>query len=400
MSAAANGPAQPPPGRTGTFCPSAMMHPQSDRVAATRPPPPVWAFVSAAWLGPAILAAFEAYMQSRLGNRPPITWRALAWEGGDWLIYALLTPVVFQMARRYPLMRGRAVRHIPVHLLASLVLCAVWAGTGTVLRWAIFPDVATPTARAVASWFFTSLPFGVAVYFAVLGVEHATFFFLEARTRETQATRLSAQLAEARLAALRTQLQPHFLLNSLNAITVIVRDRDTLTATRMLEQLGEMLRRVMRTDRPQEVPLAEELDFVRRFLAIEEIRFSDRLRPVFQVDPALLSAAVPELLLQPLVENALRHGLAKRVTATMLTIAARREGDELVLSVTDDGPGPGGGLEEPREGVGLANTRERLATLYGDRARLLLVATPEGGAAAVVRLPYREIDRSAEVSPG
>jgi len=377
-----------------------MTQGQSHRARATRRLPPVWAFVSAAWLGPAILAAFEAYMQSRLGNGPPATWRTLVWEGGDWLIYALLTPVVFLLARRYPLKRGRAALHTVIHLVAAILLCAVWAGAGTLLRWAMFPSVATPTARGVASWFFTSLPFGVAVYFAVLGVEHATFFFLEARARETQATQLSAQLAEARLAALRTQLQPHFLLNSLNAITVIVRDRDTKTATRMLEQLGDMLRRVTRTDRPHEVTLADELDFVRQFLAIEEMRFSDRLRPVFNVDPALLGAAVPEFLLQPLVENALRHGLAKRVTATMLTIEARRDRDELVLTVTDDGPGPEAGPEERREGVGLSNTRERLATLYGERARLLLTATPQGGAAAEVRLPYRDIAASAEVGPG
>ncbi len=123
-----------------------------------------------------------------------------------------------------------------------------------------------------------------------------------------------------------------------------------------------------------------ELDFVRQYLAIEEVRFSDRLRPVIDVDPALFPAAVPEFLLQPLVENALRHGLAKRVTATLLRIEARREANELVLSVTDDGPGPGGTVPEPGEGVGLSNTRERLATLYGDRASLDLVRTPEGGA--------------------
>jgi LytS/YehU family sensor histidine kinase len=165
----------------------------------------------------------------------------------------------------------------------------------------------------------------------------------------------------------------------------------------MLEELGEMLRRVMRTDRPPEVPLAEELDFVRRFLAIEEIRFPDRLRPLIEVDPALLGAAVPEFILQPLVENALRHGLAKRLTATMLKIRARREGDDLVLTVTDDGPGPGALAEERREGVGLANIRERLATLYGDRGRLTLAPTPEGGAVAEVRLPYRELpDTEAE----
>jgi LytS/YehU family sensor histidine kinase len=241
-------------------------------------------------------------------------------------------------------------------------------------------------------WFLTSLPFGVAVYFAVLGAEHATYYYLEAREREAQAGRLATQLADARLRALRMQMEPHFLFNSLNAITVIVRDRDSATATRMLEQLGEMLRRVLRADRPQEVTLAEELDFVRLYLGIEEMRFSDRLRPSIDVDPALYSAAVPEFVLQPLVENAIRHGLAKRVSASRLEIVARREGDELVLSVTDDGPGPDGDPVPTAEGVGLGNTRERLATLYGGRARLELEPTPEGGARATVRLPYRELE--------
>lgn len=349
--------------------------------------PPVWLFVSAAWLGPAILAAFQAYVQGRLGNWQTVTWQVLLWEAGDWLIYAFLTPAVFWVARRFPLERGRIARRIPVHLLASILLCAAWAGAGQLLRWGLIGQRA-PTAHDLIGWFFTSLPFGVAVYFAVLGVEHAVHYFLEARHRETQAARLSAQLAEARLGALRMQMQPHFLFNSLNAISVIVRDRDTGTALRMLEQLSDMLRRIMRSDRPQEVTLADELDFVRQYLAIEEVRFSDRLRPVFSVDPALLSAAVPEFLLQPLVENALRHGLAQRVTATLLRIEARREGDELIITVTDDGPGPGGSAAEPNGGVGLGNTRERLATLYGDRARLELTRTPEGGAAATVRLPY------------
>ena len=186
------------------------------------------------------------------------------------------------------------------------------------------------------------------------------------------------------------QMQPHFLLNSLNAIAVIVRDKDTPTALRMLEQLGDMLRRVMRADRPQEVTLAEELEFVRQYLSIEEIRFSDRLRPVFDIDNTLLGAAVPEFVLQPLVENALRHGLARREEAIRLRIEVRREGGELVLSVTDDGPGPALDPAALQEGVGLSNTRERLATLHGKSARLELRRTPSGGAAAIVRLPYHE----------
>ncbi|HEX9631355.1 MAG TPA: histidine kinase [Gemmatimonadales bacterium] len=359
---------------------------------AAHRPIPVWALVSAAWLGPAILAAFQAYVQGRIGSREPATVRTLLWEGGDWLVYAFLTPAVFWFARRYPLGRGTIARRVPVHLLAAIALCAAWAGGGILLSGVLFGS--TPYGGGIVGWFFTSLPFGVAVYFAVLGVEHALFYFVEARERETQAARLAAQLADARLGALRMQLQPHFLLNSLNAVTVIVRDRDTATATRVLEQLGDLLRRVMRSDRPQEVTLAEELAFVRQYLAIEEVRFSDRLRPVIDVDPGLLSAAVPEFLLQPLVENAIRHGLARRVGATLLSIAARREGDHLVLSVTDDGPGPEDAAPEPGEGVGLGNTRERLASLYGDRAGLTLARTPEGGATATVRLPYHELGAS------
>jgi two-component system, LytTR family, sensor kinase len=353
---------------------------------------PIWALVSAAWFGPAILAGFEAYVQGRLGSRQPANWKSIVWEGGDWLICALLTPAVFWTARRFPVVRGAVARHLPIHIGAAILLCVAWSGIGVLLSFAMFHS--TPYGGGAVSWFLTTLPFGVAVYFAVLGVAHAAAFFLEARERETQAARLSAQLAEARLGALRMQLQPHFLFNSLNAIAVTVRDRDTATATRLLEQLGDVLRRVMRADRPPEVTLAEELEFVRQYLAIEEVRFSDRLRPIFEIDPRLERAAVPEFVLQPLVENALRHGLARRVTATLLNIAARREGEELVLAVTDDGPGPGEPPAEVTTGVGLMNLRERLASLYGARARLDLTATRGGGAIATVRLPYRVIGGS------
>lgn len=357
-----------------------------------RKPLPVWALVSAAWVAPAILAAFQAYAEMRWGNWTDGTWRDIAFQGADWLLYALLTPIVFALGRRFPLHRDRLTRAVPIHFAASIGLCLAWAAGGTLLRHLLFPPGNQSLARELAGWFLTSLPFGVAVYFAVLGVAHAAAYFLEAREAATRSALLSAQLAEARLDALRMQLQPHFLFNSLNAIAVIIRDRDTTTASRMVEQLGEMLRRVMRSDRPQEVTLAEELAFVRQFLAIEEIRFSDRLRPVFDIQAGLEGAAVPEFLLQPLVENALRHGLAKRETATLLRIQARRVGDDLILRVIDDGPGPETPGGTPPEGVGLGNTRARLATLYGERASLTLAPLPTGGAATEVRLPYHELE--------
>ena len=336
---------------------------------------PVWALVSMAWVVPGALAAVQLYARARLERWTGVSWRDFVFDGVDWAIYGLLTPAVFWLGRRYPLQRGTLRRALPIHVTGALALCVAWAVLGTLLRYLLHAG-----GETLLGWILTTLPFGVAVYFAMLGVQHATTYFTQSRT-------LSAQLADARLAALRMQLHPHFLYNSLNAATVIVRDRDSATAARMLELLGEMLHRVIRADRPQEVPLRDELEFVRQYLTIEQIRFPDRLHPDIAVPGDLLEALVPDFILQPLVENAIRHGLAQRVGATMLRVEAHRDGEDLVLSVTDDGPGPG--AAPSTEGVGLANTRERLTTLYGGRGSLTLTRTTSGGAMATVRLPFR-----------
>jgi two-component system, LytTR family, sensor kinase len=198
-----------------------------------------WMLISAAWIGPAILAILDAYVRSRLWEGAPPRPRVLLWEGGDWLLYAALTPLVFLMARRFPLHRGRLLRSVPVHLTASLGACVLWAGSGIFLRWLLLPGrEGAPTARFVIGWLLTTLPFGVAIYFALLGVAHAVAYFTEAREQEARSAHLSQQLAEAKLGALRMQLNPHFLFNSLNAITVLVRDQKTAAASHMLEQLG------------------------------------------------------------------------------------------------------------------------------------------------------------------
>lgn len=353
--------------------------------SSSRRTPPIWLIVSLAWIFPALLAALQRYMQGALGNWDPAGPRQLLWEGADWLVYGLLTPLVFLAAGRWRLTRDTIARRVPLHVLFAILLCTAWAAGGELLRWALIPGQQPPTQGSMLGWFFISLPFGVSVYFAVLCIEHATHYFLEARERETQAARLAAQLADARLGALRMQIQPHFLLNTLNAVTVIVRDRDTATATRMLEQLGDLLRRVVRSDRPAQIPLREELEFLRQYLAIEQVRFSDRLQAVIDVPAALQSALVPEFILQPLVENALRHGLARSSAATVVSITAVVDGDALQLRVTDNGPGVAGA----KPGLGLTNTRERLSTLYGDRGVLRLSDAPGGGTVAEVRLPFR-----------
>jgi two-component system LytT family sensor kinase len=347
--------------------------------------------VSAAWIAPAILGAIDVIVQQRLWNGRAASAAAVLFVSGDWLLYALLTPAVFALARRWPLSGPRLWRHAAAHLGMSLLFCAAWAGSGTLLKLLLQPEeLAKDPWRSVVSWLFTTLPFGVAVYLAVVGIEHAMRYFVEARERETQLARLSEQLTAARLTALQGQLNPHFLFNSLNTVTVLVRDGDPAAATRVIEQLSDVLRRTLRATQANEVSLHDELDLVRQYLGVEMARFSDRLRPEFDVDPATLTAAMPSFALQQLVENAVRHGIARRAGAGRLVISARRDGAMLEITVTDDGAGITSDVA-PAKGHGIENTRERLQTLYGGRASLTVSPTATQGTVATLRLPYRDI---------
>jgi LytS/YehU family sensor histidine kinase len=224
----------------------------------------------------------------------------------------------------------------------------------------------------------------VFLYFAVLGCIYAFSYYREVREREAQQARLNTQLAEARLSALRMQLNPHFLFNSLNAITVLVRDQNTRDASRMLELLSGVLRQVLQSERRQQVTLDEELRFIEKYLAIEQVRFSDRLRVKWSIEPEVRDALVPEFILQPLVENAIRHGVAQRDETGLVEVGARRSNREIVLSVKDDGPGY---YPKLALGVGLYNTRARLETLFGDKGQLKVGNDERGGTIAIVRFP-------------
>jgi two-component system, LytTR family, sensor kinase len=239
------------------------------------------------------------------------------------------------------------------------------------------------------SWIPTTLPFGVAVYLAVVGIEHAIRYFVEARERDAQVARLSAQLSSAKLSALQAQLNPHFLFNSLNTVAVLVRDGDTRRATSVIEQLSDVLRSTLGRSRSNEVALADELELVRQYLAVEQARFSDRLRPEIDVDAALLSATVPSFAVQHLVENAVRHGIARKSNAGYIVLRAERLGDMLAITVEDDGVGLSPETEVA-PGHGLENTRERLRTLYGDAASLI-VSSSARGTLVRIEFPYREI---------
>ena len=343
--------------------------------------------VSAAWIAPAVLGGLNAIVQGWLW-RGTIDVRAAAFAAADWMLYALLTPGVFALARRWPLARPRLARHTAYHLAAALAFCVAWAAAGTALKGWLEPEQVRDLASALTSWIFITLPFGVAVYLALVGIEHAIYYFVTARQRE-------AQLATARLASLTAQLNPHFLFNAMNTIAVLVRDGDP-AAVRVVEQLAELMRHTLDPGRGDLVSLAAELELVEGYLAIERARYSDRLRPVFDIDPALRAARVPSFALQHLVENAVHHGIARRTEAGLVEIRARREGDQLALAVRDDGPGIEPTAEAP-PGHGLANTRERLRVLFGDRASLVIERHADGGTVATLRVP---LDAHAEPTGG
>jgi two-component system, LytTR family, sensor kinase len=356
-----------------------------------------WMIVSAAWIVPAMFAVINRIAQARLQRWGPATLRDLLFEFGDWLLYAFLTPVIFVISKKWPLTRPHLVRRAVLHFFFSLLFCVAWATCGQVLRLILINIFAPEIFQSWfefgiewLGWIFTTLPFGVAVYLCVVGIEHATRYFIDAREREVQVARLSEQLSSARFATLQAQLNPHFLFNTLNTITVLVRDNDRQGAVSIIEHLSEVLRRTLTRHRANEVTLGEELDLVQQYVAIEQARFSDRLRPEFRVPESLLSAAVPSFALQHLVANAIRHGIAKHTDAGLLLITATRSGDVLEISVIDDGAGIDPAAPVP-PGHGIDNTRERLRALYGERASLEIARRPEGGTIATLKLPYREL---------
>ena len=365
-----------------------------------------WMIVSAAWIVPAAFAVINRIAQARLQRWGPATLRELLFEFGDWLLYALLTPGVFAVSKRWPLARPFLVRRVVLHFLFSLLFCVAWATCGQLLRFVLIrvfaPDLYHNAMQEGAAkfwlqfgiewlgWIFTTLPFGVAVYLCVVGIEHATRYFIDAREREVQVARLSEQLSSARFEALQAQLNPHFLFNTLNTITVLVRDDDRKGAVSIIENLSELLRRTLSRHQANEVTLGEELELVRQYVAIEQARFSDRLRPEFRIPESLFTAVVPSFALQHLVENAIRHGIAKDTYAGLLLVTASRAAGTLEINVVNDGVSIDPTVPAP-PGHGIENTRERLRALYGATASLEIAPRTEGGTIATLRLPYREL---------
>ena len=356
---------------------------------------------------PLVLAALGAvtfFAQWRFTRQPPRLNDLLFAQTG-WVVCAALAPAVVAASNRWPFSEANVGRRAALHMGFALLY---WAAAGAIFQGVLpalfgssagLPGGVPPQASLIARafrWFITSLPFGAIVYFSIVGVEHAIRHVEATRERDFRLAQLEERLTRARLAALQSQMNPHFLFNALNTIAVRARAGDGPGTARIVEQLGEILRRTLGRDQAYEVTLAEELELVQHYLAIEEARFADRLRVTFDVDDAALGAAVPTFVVQHLAENAVRHGIARRPEAGRVAIAAHRVGDALEVRVTDDGPGivPDAGPRDERGGGGgIPNTRERLRSLYGAGATLVVGGGGAHGTTATLRLPYRELAR-------
>jgi signal transduction histidine kinase len=350
------------------------------------------------------LFLFTKNLAARMLRQDPSPWEdiLLAWLIGSYAS-AALTPAILWLGDRYPFGRERWLAPLVIHLAGSAVFAV-----GQLYLEAVFTAwtgvVSFPVAQSVGTYFPVLLALGfhggVLCYWLIIGLQSLWRFHESSRRHEREALELMArasaletQVVQARLGALKMQLQPHFLFNTLNAVVSLVRARRGREAEDTLAHLSDLLRWVLDDSEHQEVALARELEYVRLYLAVERVRFADRLRVDMRIAPDALDAAVPHLCLQPIVENAIRHGIEASASAGELVIGARRAGGRLELTVEDDGPG----FRSFRQpvGIGLANTRLRLAELYGDRASLTLANALDGGAIVTLTLPFRECEEPA-----
>ncbi len=360
--------------------PQSVALPPADRRVRT------WLLGFAVWTLLALLIALQYVIFARSAGRPVDVGEIVLGRLADWYTCAAFTPLYFWMVRRWPLERRRWVVPVSVYLgVTALFVVGKFAMHVPIMN-AMRDEPGPPVTlgHALSRGFITE---NVA-FWCLLGIVLAVEYYGRVRAQELHAAQLNAQLADARLEALAAQLHPHFLFNTLQGISTLIH-RDPAAADAMLAQVSELLRRTLRRGGSHEIPLREELELLRLYLGIVERRFADRLTVTIEIDPGLDAALVPHFILQPLVENALNHGVARQAGAGEVRISARRTGENLELVVTDDGPAQADAPGVPASvGIGLSNTRRRLAQLYGKDQVLEAGARPEGGFSVTVRLPW------------
>ena len=350
-----------------------------------------WKFILIGWTVYGVYMAIASYViTERLGR--PISWlTAIVNDFSYSVLWILFTPFVLWLARRYRFEKGRILTSVSLHLIVSVLLSFVQKAA----HWLILAAYRVTVLQDTFSWeplyrnLLSFYDYGLQLYWIVLAVTYAAEYYTRYRQKELMASQLQAQLAHAQLQALKMQIHPHFLFNTLHTIAGLIRNDDKQKAVKMISGLSDMLRATLDSTEAQEVTLRQELDIVKRYLDIQQVRFSDCLHAEINVDPNTLDALVPNLVLQPLVENAIVHGI-NPVTPSdgcIITISSFRQNGTLQLEVRDNGPGVQVQSDRP-DGIGLSNTRARLQQLYGEKHSFELRNIEGGGVKATIILPW------------
>jgi signal transduction histidine kinase len=350
-----------------------------------------WTLIFVGWTCAGLFFASQTYLSYKYSGGQAHTGIILKLNLADWYVWGLLAPGIIWLARRFPLERAHWARSAAVHLVAGVGVA--------LLKWwldNLFREYALGLSRG------TSLIYvfhgNLLTYFVLVAATQGYLYYQRYRQGELRSAQLAAQLAQAQVQALRMQLHPHFLFNTLNSIATLIH-KDPDAADRMTARLSDLLRLTLDNIGVQEVPLAQELQFLERYLEIEKTRFSDRLVVRIEVAPETLDASTPYLILQPLVENAIRHGIAARSTPGCVVVRAARDNGKLVLEVKDDGPGIQAAAAA-NNGIGISSTRERLEKLYGDAHTFELGNAAEGGLMVKLAFPFRLMPSKASNPEG
>jgi two-component system LytT family sensor kinase len=360
-----------------------------------------WLWIASIWFGFGLVGATQTVFVMRSEGMHHAWVKLFFVTVFSWLPWALATTPVLRLERRFPPTKWKPLSTWFVHVAACTAIGLIFTAWTTWLE-VLFnpyamPSTPGPFAHLWFDKFYNGILSSLILYSAIL----ATGYVLESKERlafeQTKTARLNEQLSKAQLDALRRQIEPHFLFNTLNAVAGMVREKRNDAAVSMIVGLSDFLRRVLEDSTLQQVPLEEEMEFAHKYLEIQKVRFAERLQLSVDVPRELYSAQVPSLILQPIVENAVKHGIAKRAQGGEIRIAASRSNGILTLSVYNDGPGLPVGSETTRSGIGISNMRTRLRSLYGDAFELNMQNQSSKGVMVSVSLPFVVAPPSREV---
>ena len=338
----------------------------------------------------AFYSALNEYTNRLLSNQPADFLKNLVWPAIRWTLWALFTPVVFYLAKRYPVLSKKWYQYIFIHLFVVFSFNIIQT-FGKIYYMNVLFKLGLPlNFFSFLKYYVNYIFINIITYLIFTGLYYLWDYYKKFRERELKAYKLEAQLSEARLEVLKMQLHPHFLFNTLHAISALI-PNDQEAADKMVSRLSDLLRLTLENSDLQEIPLKEELEFLEIYLDIEKIRFHDRLKVNIDVHDEILDVYVPNLMLQPIVENAVRHGISPKSKGGTIDIYAKRAGSSIIISVCDDGAGLEATSDEFSEGFGLSNTRERLKQLYGDNHSFSIENLTEGGVRVTLEFPYRKI---------